>query len=152
MRSCSWLWKITTTTWNPRFLSCQSKYFHLDFSMPHFFVNRSHVFSVNIFTHFVEQHGYPNDYLVKKLDNFEMKVPVGNVGSSLKFLLTFRMIFFQRRISPTLFSVHSIQRSIVKLACCPHHQWIVSHHRLLIPICLIFRQPNEIFNQWNSSV
>lgn len=44
-----------------------------------FFVNQSHVLSVNIFILSVEQHGFLNDYFVKKLNNFEIKVLVGNV-------------------------------------------------------------------------
>ncbi len=54
-----------------------------------FFVNQFHVLSVNIFILFVEQLGFLNVYLVKKLNNFEIKVLVGKVILNKKFIYIF---------------------------------------------------------------
>ena len=71
--------------------------FNLGLFMPHYFANQLHGFLANTFILFEVRHGYPNDYLVKEHNNFEMKVPAGNVMKENSFFFVSKFIVFDFR-------------------------------------------------------
>ncbi len=72
--------------------------FNLGLFMPHYFANPLHGFLANTFILFEVRHGHLNDYLVKKHNNYEMKVLVGNVIKHRRFFRC--LIIFDFRYKP----------------------------------------------------
>jgi hypothetical protein len=88
------------------------------------FVSLSHVSSANIFIRFVVQHGYRNVGHVRKLNNFEMLMPVGIVRLVLCLSSTIRIV-------RSLSCVYLLDSRLADFIRCPFNSAINRQTRML---------------------